>query len=104
MNELEYNFEVLEPELPDATVARPQLLVFHEDLNTIKVFVYFMENCAVNVTGGMARSAMGKVRLRYKADHQDDAVTACVNLRKILFTFTNAQGMASNFEFDGEST
>lgn len=104
MNELKYTFEVLEPELPEAIVGKPQLLVFSEDLNTVKVFVYFMANCAATITDGIAKSAMGKVKLKYTANYPDGAVAACINLRKILFTSTDAQGMANNFEFEGEKT
>ena len=104
MSVLEFKFEVLEPEMPKATVGTPQLLVFNEDINTIKVFVYFMENCAVEITDGVATSAMGNIKLKYKAHSPSGAVAACVNLRKILFTFYNAQGIARNFEFEGKKT
>ena len=104
MNELEYKFEVLEPELPEETVGRPQLLVFSEHINTVKVFAYFMTNCAATITDGKAKSAMGKVKLKCTENYPDGAVAACINLRKVLFTFTNAQGMANNFEFEGEKT
>lgn len=102
MNNLDFKFEILEPELPEATVSHPQVLVFYEDIKTVKVFVYFMENCAVKITEGIAKSAMGKIKLKYKAHSPSEAVTACVNLRKILFTFTNAQGIARDFEFENE--
>ncbi|MDH5232832.1 MAG: hypothetical protein OEY38_22475 [Gammaproteobacteria bacterium] len=104
MNNLEFKFDVLEPESPEATVSKPQVLVFNEDINTVKVFVYFMENCAVNITEGIAKSAMGKIKLKYKTHSPSETVTACVNLRKILFTFTNAQGIAREFEFENEKT
>lgn len=104
MNELEYKFEVLEPESPEATVGMPQLLVLNEGIDSVKVIVYFMTNCALTITEEIAISAMGKVILQYKAHSPSNAYTACVNIRKVMFTFSNAQGMTTNFEFKGEKT
>lgn len=102
MKELEYEFEVLDPEYPDAIVPEPQLLVFNIDMNTVKVFVYFMDNCAIEVQEGFASSGMGTITLKYRGESPSSAVTASVNLRKIAFTFTDAQGIGRNFAFKGK--
>ena len=102
MNKLRYMFEVLEPETPEAMVPSPQMLVFCEGVHTVKVIVYFMANSALVITGGVARSAMGKIKLQYKAHSPSGAYNASIDLRKVMFTFPETQGMARQFEFEGE--
>lgn len=102
MNSLDYKFEVLDPEYPDAVSPRPQLLVFEKSIDDVVVIIYFMANTALKINGGIAKSALGKVRLYYKASSPSGALCASVKLRKIRFTFKNSQGMARNFKFLGE--
>lgn len=99
---LDFIFEEVEPEYPDAIVPTPQLVVFSQDINTTIVFVYFMANAALKIKGGIAKSAMGKVKLQYIAESPCDALTTSVKLHKVKFTFTSAMGMATNFEFVGQ--
>gem|GEM_PF-3009385 len=99
MNNIAYQFEVMTPELPDALAPEPQTLVFALDIHTVKVFVYFMLNSALSITGGQASSAMGTVELSLTVDSPSGVVCASVNLRKVCFTFTEAQGMARSFRF-----
>lgn len=101
MNELEYEFEVCEPEFPEALVSTPQILVFSIDLNTIKVVVYFMANKAVTIAEGIAKSKLGKIALSCKQESSSGAYTASVRLCKVIYTFSNAQGISSNFLFEG---
>jgi len=63
-----------------------------------------MANTVLEVTGGEAKAAMGKVRLQYTAVTESGAYTASETLRKIIFTFNNPQGMARNYEFNGQKT
>lgn len=102
IDELKFIFEEVEPEYPNAMVPNPQLVVFIQDINTIVVFVYFMANAALKIKGGIAKSAMGKIKLQCLADSPFDAVTASVKLHKVKFTFPAAMGMATNFEFVGQ--
>jgi len=101
---LEYEFEVLEPEDDLENAPTPQMLVLNTKDNQLRVTIYFMANTALGITGGIAKSAMGKVKLQYTAETPSGAYTASVSLRKIVFTFTDPQGMASNFEFNGQKT
>lgn len=99
MNNLDFNFEEVEPEYQDALAATPQMVVLSLGLNTVKVIVYFMLNNGLHITGGKVLSGMGVVTLTCKAESPSGCVTASNRLRKIIYTFTNAQGMAREFEF-----
>ncbi len=101
---IECIFEILEPEHPESLVGSPQTVVFNRELDLVSVVVYFMANGALQITGGEAKSALGKVKLQYTAESPSGAYTACQSLRKIMFTFENAGGMASVFEFIGQKT
>lgn len=104
MNDIEFKFEEVAPEYAEAIVPKPQIVVLNLDISTTKVIVYFMANTALTITGGYVKSAMGKVNLQYLAESPSGAYTASVNLKKIIFTFSNVQGMATNFEFTGQKT
>lgn len=99
---MEYEFDVLDVEENFESVASPQVLIINTGLYERKVFVYFMANTALNITDGIAQSAMGKIKLQYTAESPSGAMTASQTLRKICFTFKNSQGMANSYEFLGE--
>ncbi len=101
---MEYEFEVQEPEDEMEYVASPQMLIVHTKNNQLRVTIYFMTNAALEINGGIARSAMGKVKLQYTAGTPSGAYTASQVLRKVTFTFISPQGIASNFEFHGQKT
>ena len=101
---MEYEFEIQEPEEELEYVPTPQMLIASTKSNQLKATIYFMANTALQIRSGIAKSAMGKIRLQYVADTPSGAYTASETLRKIVFTFTNPQGMASNFEFHGQKT
>jgi hypothetical protein len=63
-----------------------------------------MENAAFSITGGSAKSALGKVKLQYTAESTSGAIAASVALNKIVFTFYDPKGMTTNFEFIGRKT
>lgn len=102
MSELNYSFEISKAEYPDAVVCSPQIITIHLEINVIKVIIYFMANTAIEITNGVAKSKMGRIALSYQAKSPSGAYCASVNLRKIIFTFNNAQGSSNNFVFEGE--
>ena len=104
MKDLEYTFEVLEPETELSSVSSPQLMVLKTKSNYLKVVIYFMANTAISITEGFVNTGIGKVKLQYKGELPGKAVTASQTLRKIAFIFPNPQGMASEFEFCGQKT
>ncbi len=61
---LKYEFEVKEPEKDLESVIAPQLMVAYTKNNLLKVTIYFMANEALEITGGLARSALGKTKLQ----------------------------------------
>jgi len=85
-------------------LGRGKMIVARTKNSQLKVTVYFMANTALKISGGIAKSVMGKVKLQYTAVTPSGAYTASQTLRKIVFTFTNPQGMASNFEFHEQKT
>ena len=101
---MEYEFEVQEPEDELEFVSTPQLLIVSTKNGHLKVIIYFMSNTALEINDGIAKSAMSKIKLQYTAVPSNDAYTASQILRKVVYTFTNPQGMASNFEFIGQKT
>ena len=101
---VEYEFEVQEPEDEIGYVPSPQMLIVHTKNDQLRVTIYFMANTAQEISGGIAMSAMGKVKLQYSAITPSGAYTASQTLRKVVFTFNSPQGMTSNFEFDGQKT
>lgn len=101
---MKYNFEELEPEHDLQYVQAPQMLVVNTKNQTRKVFVYFMTNTALEISGGIVESAMGRVKLQYKAEKAGGACSASQTLRKVVFTFPDPQGMASSFEFHGQKS
>ena len=101
---MQYEFEIQEPEEEMESVSSPQMLVVRTKNGQLKVTIYFMANTALEINGGVAKPAMGKVKLQYTAVTPSGAYTASQTLRKIVFTFTSPQGMASNFEFHEQKT
>ena len=99
---MKYEFEVLEPEDGMVYVSSPQILTVHTKSDQVRVYIYFMANTALEINGGVVKSAMGKVKLQYRAVTPSGAYTASQTLRKIVFTFNRPKGMAPNFEFHGQ--
>ncbi len=104
MNNIDFSFEEMKPEYPEAIVKSPQISIFNIEPGTIKVIIYFMANCALSITNGTVKSAMGKTNLQYVAESPSGAYTACQNIRKICFTIYNAQGISPNFKFNEKRT
>ena len=98
---MEYKFEVLIPEQDIARVPYPQMLISNMKDGSLKVTVYFMENKALQITGGIARAGKGRVKLYYEAISPSGAYTASVEINKVAYIFPNPEGMAGNFEFLG---
>ena len=101
---MQYEFEVQEPGDEMEYVPSPQMLIFHTKNDQLRVTIYFMANTALEINGGIAKSAMGKVKLQYSANPPSGAYTASQSLRKVVFTFDSPQGMATSFEFHGQKT
>jgi len=100
MKNLEYSFEVVEPDYPNAFVPEPQVLVFDLGNNTRRIEVHFMENSALAIVGSDISSGMGTLNLWYETE-RPGVLAASKNLRKVIYTFANSQGMARNVIFRG---
>jgi len=81
-NKIDYQFEVLEADHPDAIVPTPQVLIFQLDINTKRIEVYFMENSAVAIDEGVVTSGMGTLNLWYTIEQPVELVAASLSLRK----------------------
>ena len=98
---MDFKFEVQIPEDDIVFVPSPQMLIATTKKGHLKVTIYFMENTAFEIAGGLAKTAMGKVKLQYTTSSPNGAIAASVTLRKIVYLFQNPQGIASNFVFIG---
>ncbi len=98
---LPFDFQVLEPEDPDSHAEQPQILVLSQSMDVLQVWVYFMLNQALEITGGHVTHGMGKIKLWCTAETPSGAYTASTNLRKVLYTFSEAQGLSRDFSFAG---
>ena len=101
---MKFTFEVLEPEEEMSFVSGPQTLVFETANGERTVLVYFMANSALEIIEGHANYSLGKLKLSYTATSANDALTASVSLRKVVFNFPKPQGMANQIEFNGQKT
>ncbi|MGH1538817.1 MAG: hypothetical protein ACRBHB_00210 [Arenicella sp.] len=101
---MDYEFEVQEPEEEFDYVPSAQMLIVNTRNKQLRVIIYFMANTALEISQGIATTSMGKVRLQYMADTPSGAYTASQTLRKIVFVFTDPQGMAKEVEFLGQKT
>lgn len=102
MNELKYDFAVVDVENEISFVSEAQILVFRTKQEETRIQVYFMINTAYEITAGIAKSSLGKTRLWYVASSPSGAVTASIKVAKIQFTFPQSEGLALNFQFLGE--
>jgi len=94
-----FEFEQLTPDYPDALIPCDQLVVFQIDIHTIKVVVHFMLNAGLSIESARADSALGTVYLSVVAKSASGGICASSRAQKVCFTFPEAQGMASNFDF-----
>lgn len=99
---MQYKFEVQEPDEQMELVPSPRMVVAHTKNGHLMVSIYFMANAALEITGGFAKSSLGKIKLQYLAVAPSGAYTASQTLRKIVFVFTNPQGSVKEFEFHGQ--
>lgn len=102
MNDLKYDFSVVDVENEISFVSEAQILVFRTKQEKTIIQVYFMINSAYEITAGIAKSSLGKIRLWYVASSPSGAVAASIKLAKIQFTFPQSEGLAQNFQFLGE--
>ena len=99
---MKYEFIVLKPEDDFIFVDCPQMLVAGHQLGELHVIIYFMANDALEITGGIASTTMGKVILQYTAISPSGAYAASQSLHKIAFRFASPKGMPNKFEFKGQ--
>ena len=101
---MDFSFKVLKPEEEIFHVSGPQILIYETSNGGKNVVVYFMANSALEIIEGHAVSSFGKVKLSYSATSANDALTASVSLKKVIFSFPKSQGMANQIEFNGQKT
>ncbi len=84
LEKLDCLFHVETPEEADAHVVVPQITTIWYSESEAKVTVYFMENCAYEISGGYAKAIGRKIALRYFTSSSDDVIAPCICLRKAV--------------------
>ena len=101
---MKFTFEVLNVEEEIAFVSSPQITVFDSIDGQRNIIIYFMANTAIEIIEGHAVSGLGKVKLFYTAASKNNVLTASNSIRKVVYKFSNPQGMANQVEFHGQKT
>lgn len=100
MSKLCYDFK-WEVMSEGAFVRAPQIVVIYTEADLVQVEVYVMDNTAIDQINGLARAAMGHIKLQYQATSSSAAYCASVKLIKMTFVFHHLTGMNHHFVFAG---
>jgi len=97
-----FEFSVIPNEDGIQSVMAPQMTVFYAPDYVINVRIYLMVNRAMQITDGIAKTAIGQTKLWYVAHSPSGAMTASIKLVRLQFTFPNMQGAVPDFMFIGQ--